>query len=153
MIIIVGILLLLTLPFFIYAVYKTVPIKKHMFIIYEVIAVAVLLFCSTLVVLDIPYIINGGQFYDDGPLYYMGKVEIGNGNDTYWLTKDLFGDDVAEAKVYVLPHTHLVYKIETNDFFDPVPYHIMDFSMFAMMLIVLEGIFLWGVIDAWYKWS
>lgn len=126
MIIITGMLLLLTIPFFIYAIYKTTPIRKHIFIMYEIIAAAVLLFCSTLVVLDIPYIIKGGLKCDEAVVYTESQrwgsiVEIESGKK-YWSSdghryggpdwlKSLKNAEEGEVEIYVLPHTRLIFKV------------------------------------------
>lgn len=126
MIIISVMLLLLTIPFFIYSIYKCNPMKKHTFIIYEIIAVAVLLFCSTFVVLDIPYIIKGGLKCDEAVIYteshrYGTTVETQSGK-RYWASDgqqygnpawvtSLNAAEEGEVELYVLPHTRLVYKV------------------------------------------
>ncbi|MBQ8540499.1 MAG: hypothetical protein IJ435_03385 [Clostridia bacterium] len=160
MIIITGMLFLLTLPFFIYWVGKETPLKKHVVIILETIAIGTLIFSSVLVLLDISYIIKGGQLYEGEPLFISsrskGTITLSNGEDEYWM-EVMFGKDHTEGDVYVLPHTGLVYKIETYDIIDLLVgdkgYHIMQFGVMSLTFLVFAIIFGSIAIKAWYKWS
>lgn len=127
MIIIAGMLLLLTIPVFIYARCKSDAVKKPIFIMCEIVAVAVLIFGSTLVVLDVPYIINGGLKCEADVVYTNsykhgttvktadGKKYWASDGQQYgnpaWVTS-LKAAEEGEVELYVLPHTHLIYKVK-----------------------------------------
>ncbi len=159
MVIITGMLFLLTMPFFIYWCGKETPLKKHNVIILETVAIGVLIFSSVLVALDIPYIIKGGQLYEGEPLYLYvanGTASLENENVAYWLENSTFLDVNPEADIYVLPHTHLVYRIENKGIADILldrpAYHIKDFGSLSLTLLLFEIVFLVMTIKAWHKW-
>ena len=160
MIIITGLLFLFTLPFFIYWCGKETPLKKYLVIVLEVIAIGALIFSSVLVALDIPYIIEGGQLYEGEPLCVTHKrvaVTIENSEDAYWFEEGIMFDDVAGGDVYVLPHTHLVYRIQTNDLIHILTnnneYNAMNPGSLSVFLFVCI-IAMWGyVIKSWIKWD
>ncbi|MBQ8002026.1 MAG: hypothetical protein IJ297_01130 [Clostridia bacterium] len=160
MIIIIGMLFLLIIPFFIYWVGKETPLKKHVVIILETIAIGILIFSSVLVALDIPYIIEGGQLYEGEPLYMYvakGTASLENDNVSYWMESSTFLDVNPEADIYVLPHTHLVYRIANNSIYDILldrpAYHIKAFGTLSLTLLLFEIVFLVMTIKAWHKWS
>ena len=160
MIIITELLFLLSVPFFIYWCGKNIPkLKRWVIAILEVIAIGVLVFDCVMVILDIPYIIKGGQLYEGEPLYMNTNVgrkldSIGNANVTYYMDS-LYLEVSDGADVYVLPHTRLVYKIENNDIMEAVlqrpAYHVKNFGEGSLALLV-AAIMLFGVsVVLWYK--
>ncbi len=160
MIIITGMLFLMTIPFFIYWTGKETHLKKHVVIILEAMAIGTLIFASVLVALDIPYIMEGGQLYEGEPLYVSvakGCASLESDNVSYWMESVTFPDLNPQADIYVLPHTHLVYRIENNSISDILlnrpSYHIKDFGTFSLTLLLFEILFLVMSIKAWYKWS
>ncbi len=162
MIIITEMLFLLSVPFFIYWCGKNIPkLKRWVIAILEVIAIGVLVFNITLVVLDIPYIIKGGQLYVGEPIYMNTNVgrkidSIGNDNVTYYMDS-LYLNVSDGADIYVLPHTHLVYKIENNDIMEAVlqrpAYHIKNFGTGSFTLLVSAIMFFGVSVVLWYKWN
>lgn len=160
MIIVAGLLFLFTLPFFIYWCGKQTPLKKYMVIILEVIAIGTLIFSSVLVMLDIPYIIEGGQLYEGEPLSVTHRrvtVKIENDEDSYWFEDRINFDNLSGRDVYVLPHTHLVYRIQTNNLVHILTnnneYNTMQPGSLSLFFFVCV-IAMWGyMIKSWIKWD
>lgn len=162
MIIITKTLFLLSIPFFVYWCGKEIPsLKKCIIAILEVVAIGALILNSTLVILDIPYIIKGGQLYEGEPLYMNTDAarkadSLGNDNVTCYMDS-LYLNISDGADVYVLPHTHLVYKIENNDIMEAVlqrpTYHIKNFGTRSLVFLVSAIMFFGVLIKVWYKWN
>ncbi|MBQ6795583.1 MAG: hypothetical protein IJO83_05505 [Clostridia bacterium] len=162
MILITGMLFLLSVPFFIYWCGKEIPkMKKWVIVTLEVIAIGFLVFNSVMVILDIPYIIKGGQLYEGEPLYMDTNAgrrfdSVGNDSVTYYMDSNYL-EVSGGADIYVLPHTRMVYKIENNSIVEAVlqrpAYHIKNFGEMSFVNLVAAIMFFGLSIWSWYKWN
>ncbi|MCD8048376.1 MAG: hypothetical protein LUG52_02020, partial [Clostridia bacterium] len=161
MILIIGEIILITIPFVIYLAYNgtLAKLKKGWLIIPEIIAIAALLFVSFKIAADIPYIVRGGKLCEEEIAYVTesaarftttavtvesGKKywEVGSASDLWINAKDLY--DTPNAALYVLPNTRLIYKIDYS--FGGVwnnLYSIYSFNFQILIMCLFEVFLIW----------
>ncbi len=161
MILIIGEIILITIPFVIYSVYNghLTKLKKGWLIILEIIAVAALLFVSFKIAADIPYIVRGGKLCEDKIAYVTESAArfttttvttqsgekywaVGNALDLWVNEKDLYGNP--NAALYILPNTRLIYKIDYS--FGGVwnnLYSIYSFNFQILIMCLFEVFLIW----------
>lgn len=168
MVIIVGFIVLYTIPAAIYSFCSGMAVKKYVFIALECAAAAICIVCTAAIVMDIPAIIKGGEMCG-APISYIDEssstfrfyeMELSD-EKKYWGVGDIVGgtkylkaesagrinympNDAKlygndNAAVYALPHSKLVYRVDYRfDGKDLNIYSINSCGTELLILLVIE---------------